>query len=1620
MKKSTVALSGVATAVLMGLSLNVQALEASSVYASAIDGSNVAANAVDNEPSTRWSAKGNDGSQWLAFNFATTPNISAVNIAFYKGNLRTTYFEIQSSDDGSNWTVELSAMSNGASTSLETFELSDAITAKYVRIVGLGNSSNTWNSITEVTFTEGEVTAPIAEEPIVETETNTSTESSGTSTGSSDDFVVTGTTHHTSADNLNETLASAVAGDEIIITDSGEISIKNISFDSPVLIRAESIGALKLENATISNSNNIILQGFLFGPSNDVSTLVKIVNSTNISILRNYFDHKDVTEGQSSLVMTESSQFIEIAFNEFHDKNISVVNGEKNTGSYIKFQYDDGKMTKNAHIHHNYFNNIAPYIAPGDTTPAGDSDREAIVMGISSSQDIVTNNIVEYNLFENTDGENEIMTIKTSENIFRHNTFKNAMGSLSFRLGHSNEAYGNYFYGTGASDSVTDDNYQTGGIRIYGENHIVRDNYMENLSGTTWRLPLLVDNGDTSDSSNGDNHQNSTGNTISNNTIVDSIGGGVYIGREGSIYKNSPSNNTITDNVVIGNDGILFGNDANDSSNVWSGNTAHATASAIATSGGALSNAELTIVSSEPSVTKPIMLTTSDVGVAATASYNAGSGDSGTVDNSDDSGTVGGSDDAGTVDNSDDSGTVGGSDDDGTVDNSDDSGTVDNSDDAGTVDSSEMTVLASGDDGKGSVAANVLDGNPNTRWSDETTSSEDAWLRLDLGTAQNIDNVQLSFHKGDKRESYFSIEISNDGQNWTTVVASTNSSGKTTGLETFEFEQASARYVRYVGEGNSASGWNSVTQFVVGTTGDSSDDSANNGSDDSSDNGSDDSANNGSDDSSDNGSDDSANNGSDDSSTNTEVTVIASGNDGKGSVAANALDGNSDTRWSAESTDGENAWLVVDLGYQQAIDNVQISFYKGDKRQSYFSVEVSNNNEDWTTVVSSTNSSGDTKALETFDFNETNARYVRYTGEGNSDGSGWNSVTQFVVGASGDYVPDTGDDETINEDGSGNGESDIEYVTIPFNHIQYQAALNAANLQQSDPDAGTKSDVVDAGEYQGYESEYFYVDSKSGWLTFEMSGNKNRTELRFEDNFKTNLSDTKYTMTAELLPINPEDSVANSSDGQEITVLQVHNKGTKGSTDSTVLSHPLLRIVWDGESRSDDETGNSYSNAYWAVIKTNAYECSDDSKDAYNSSCPDSYDNFYLGGYDANNATKFEVVVGNEELIINVDDTTKVDYDISYWAALYSYFKAGVYNQYTDGNSVVQFKSITYVESDYESDNNTDTTADNGSDDSSNNGSDDTSSALLMNSLSASAMPSDNFDLSMWNLSIPVDNGEGDGYAKATTVKVADLADYEYEDDGQHDYFWTDRSDGGMVFKDYVDGAITSKNTTYTRSELREMQRGTNTSISTQGINANNWVFSSVPSDLIKNDVNVDGNMVATLAVNHVTTTGKSSYVGRVIVGQIHAASDEPIRLYYRLLPGHTKGSIYFAHEPSNGNSEQWYELIGSRDNDADEPKDGIALNEKFSYEIDVTGDMMNVYVTKQDGTVYHEEVDMSKSGYSTGYYEKDGKDTEDYMYFKAGVYNQNKMKDKDGSSTGAEADDYVQATFYYLDVTHN
>ncbi|XPF94459.1 polysaccharide lyase family 7 protein [Colwellia sp. RE-S-Sl-9] len=287
---------------------------------------------------------------------------------------------------------------------------------------------------------------------------------------------------------------------------------------------------------------------------------------------------------------------------------------------------------------------------------------------------------------------------------------------------------------------------------------------------------------------------------------------------------------------------------------------------------------------------------------------------------------------------------------------------------------------------------------------------------------------------------------------------------------------------------------------------------------------------------------------------------------------------------------------------------------------------------------------------------------------------------------------------------------------------------------------------------------------------------------------------------------------------------------------------------------------------------------------------------------------------------------------------------------------------------------------------------DNSSSIVEVEAFGCQSDVATNIELIDWYLSIPVDED--------TAMKSESIWENELNDDYFNSEFFFNSLDNGLVFRAPIEGTKTSVNTKYTRTELREMLRRGNTSISTQGVNANNWVFSSAPQNEQDKAGGVDGELVAELAVNHVTTTGDANQVGRVIIGQIHANNDEPIRVYYRKLPSNEKGSIYLAHEIRDGDDE-YYELIGTRLQSASNPSNGIELNERFGYKITVVGNSLTFVLTRDGEEDITEIIDMSNSGYDIA---------NEYMYFKAGVYNQN---------NSGEEKDYVQATFYKIENTH-
>ncbi|WP_052144561.1 CBM96 family carbohydrate-binding protein [Halalkalibacter okhensis] len=132
-----------------------------SVSASVHDG-NVPENTLDDDLGTRWSAQGIG--EWIQFDLGKVEEIGYLGVAFYNGHIRTTTIDVELSQDGESWTKAVQQnVSSGENLNLEAVDFENQA-ARYVRIIGFGNSSNDWNSLSAV-----HIYAPIEGDPIVET-----------------------------------------------------------------------------------------------------------------------------------------------------------------------------------------------------------------------------------------------------------------------------------------------------------------------------------------------------------------------------------------------------------------------------------------------------------------------------------------------------------------------------------------------------------------------------------------------------------------------------------------------------------------------------------------------------------------------------------------------------------------------------------------------------------------------------------------------------------------------------------------------------------------------------------------------------------------------------------------------------------------------------------------------------------------------------------------------------------------------------------------------------------------------------------------------------------------------------------------------------------------------------------------------------------------------------------------------------------------------------------------------------------------------------------------------------------------------------------------------------------
>lgn len=152
--------------------------------------------------------------------------------------------------------------------------------------------------------------------------------------------------------------------------------------------------------------------------------------------------------------------------------------GKKSLGVTLIVMLNYDRCDENAHlIEYNYF---------GPRPVYGSNGAETIRVGTSQQCMQNSRSLIRHNLFYRCNGEVEVVSIKSSENSVCDNVFYECQGVLALRHGDRNEASRNLFIGNGVMN--------TGGIRIVGEEQVVKDNRFFSLAGDRFFSALALMN----------------------------------------------------------------------------------------------------------------------------------------------------------------------------------------------------------------------------------------------------------------------------------------------------------------------------------------------------------------------------------------------------------------------------------------------------------------------------------------------------------------------------------------------------------------------------------------------------------------------------------------------------------------------------------------------------------------------------------------------------------------------------------------------------------------------------------------------------------------------------------------------------------------------------------------------------------------------------------------------------------------------------------------------------------------------------------------------------------------------------------------------------------------------
>lgn len=175
----------------------------------------------------------------------------------------------------------------------------------------------------------------------------------------------------------------------------------------------------------------------------------------------------------------------------------------------------------------------------GHRPPLGKNGGETMRVGYSHQSMNSSGTVVEDNLFDRCDGEIEIISSKSCDNVYRRNTFLDCAGMFTLRHGNRCTVEGNFF--------IAHHKRGSGGIRVIGENHTIVNNYIDGVEkGAFWITSGIPDSPLVG-------YFRARGCLIAFNTVVDSAGPYLDLAAGFGTSNRSllPENITIANNVFV-------------------------------------------------------------------------------------------------------------------------------------------------------------------------------------------------------------------------------------------------------------------------------------------------------------------------------------------------------------------------------------------------------------------------------------------------------------------------------------------------------------------------------------------------------------------------------------------------------------------------------------------------------------------------------------------------------------------------------------------------------------------------------------------------------------------------------------------------------------------------------------------------------------------------------------------------------------------------------------------------------------------------------------------------------------------------------------------------------------